>query len=52
MLGPVISLLGSLFWAAVILYCLLVAWSLRTPVPIPEEPRPTPIFNLPLDDDE
>jgi hypothetical protein len=51
MLGPVLSLLGSLVLALIIGYCVLVACSIVNPVPTPSPPREDSILILPPDDD-
>jgi hypothetical protein len=32
MFGQVVSLLNSLFWGAVVIFCITAAWNLRNPV--------------------
>jgi hypothetical protein len=51
MFGSVPSLLGSLILALTCGYCVLVAYSMVNPVPIPSPPREVPVLTLPPDDD-
>jgi hypothetical protein len=51
MFGSVLSLLGSLVMAPITGYCVLVAYSMVNPVPIPSAPREVPILTWPADDD-
>jgi hypothetical protein len=52
MLGSLTSLLSSLFWTLVLIFCFLVALNLRNPVPVPSSPWLVPSLALPPDEDD
>jgi hypothetical protein len=45
-----LSLLGSLVLALLMGYCVLIAYSMTNPVPIPSSPREVPILTVSPDD--